>query len=360
MGSTPFSLVIDMDWGYINARMRGMKSRLLDHRTLDNLILQPDLESLIAELEKTPYHDDIVEARGRYAGMPCIEYALRKNFVRTFRKVLAFSQKEEAEQYIRIFLHRWDIQNIKTILRGKNIHVTNEEILDCLVPVGELDTVTLTELVRQQDPKAVIDLLATWRIPWAKPLTTAFPEFARSGDLGMLECALDRYYYEETLHAVKAPGANNMVIRNIISLEIDIVNIKTVLRMIRDQIDPEEAQKFLLEGGQEFDIGKLSRLLALHTIDEALAEMAASRYRFLAAIPEAAVKEQKISVIEKELERYLVTQGTRAFLGDPLSVASLIGYFWAKYNEITNIRVIARCKTADFPIEHLREELVYV
>ena len=68
--------------------------------------------------------------------------------------------------------------------------MTNEEILDCLVPVGELDEVTLTELVRQQDPKAVIDLLGTWRIPWAKPLTTAFPEFARSGDLGTLKCAL--------------------------------------------------------------------------------------------------------------------------------------------------------------------------
>ena len=72
------------------------------------------------------------------------------------------------------------------------------------------------------------------------------------------------------------------------------------------------------------------------------------------------MRAQKISVIEKELERYLVRQGTRSFTADPLSVASLIGYFWAKYNEITNIRVISRCKTADFPVEHLREELIYV
>jgi V/A-type H+/Na+-transporting ATPase subunit C len=349
-----------MDWGYINARMRGMKSRLLNHRTLDNLILQPDIESLIGELEKTPYRDDIIEAKGRYAGMPCIDYALRKNFVRTFQKILDFAKKEEAGHYIRIFLHRWDIQNIKTILRGKNIHVTNDEILDCLVPVGELDEVTLTELVRQQDTKAVIDLLATWRIPWAKPLTAAFPEFARSRDIAMLECALDRYYYEDALRAVKAPDANNTMIRTILAIEIDVVNIKTVLRMVRDRIDPEDAEKFLLDGGQEFDHKQLFRLLTSKSIGDALAEMAASRYRFLSGIPEAAVKAQKISVIEKELERYLVKQGTRAFLGDPLSVASLVGYFWAKYNEITNIRIISRCKTADFPIEQLREELVYV
>jgi V/A-type H+/Na+-transporting ATPase subunit C len=349
-----------MDWGYINARMRGMKSRLLDHHTLDNLILQPDLDSLIGELEKTPYRDDIIEAKGRYSGMSCIEYALRKNFVRTFRKILAFAKEEEAGQYIRIFLHRWDVQNIKTILRGKNIHVTNEEILECIVPAGELDEATLTELVRQQDPKSVIDLLAIWKIPYARPLTTAFPEFAKTGDLGQLECALDRYYYDDALFTVRAPTSNNAMIRNILSLEIDVVNIKTVLRMIRDHIEPEEAKKFLLTGGREFDLKKLGQFLALKSVEDALAELAKTRYRFLTGTPETALRAQKISVIEKQLERYLVQQGTKSFIGDPLSVASLIGYFWAKYNEITNIRIISRCKTADFPVEHLREELVYV
>ena len=53
-------------------------------------------------------------------------------------------------------------------------------------------------------------------------------------------------------------------------------------------------------------------------------------------------------------------KGVGAFLLDPLSVASVIGYFWAKYNEIANIRIISRCKTADVSPEMLREELVYV
>jgi V/A-type H+-transporting ATPase subunit C len=353
-----------MDWGYTNARMRGMKSRLLDPHTLDNLVLQPDIESLISELQKTTYREDLIEAQGKYSGMSCIDHALRNNFVRTFRKILDFSKEKEAWLYISIFLHRWDVQNIKTILRGKNIHVTNEEIIDCLIPAGELDEVTLTELVRQPDMKAVIDLLATWRIPYATPLTVAFPEFVKTGDLGRLECALDRYYYENALFAVKARSSNNAIIRNIISLEIDVVNIKTALRMIRDRVEPEEARKFLLFGGLELDAKffdkKLDRFLSLTTIEDALAMLANTRYRFLSGTPESALRAQKISVIEKQLERYLIQQGVRSFMGDPLSVASLIGYFWAKYNEITNIRVISRCKTADFPVENLREELVYV
>jgi V/A-type H+/Na+-transporting ATPase subunit C len=349
-----------MDWGYTNARIRGMKSRLLDHHALDTLILQPDLESLLGELENTPYRDDIVTARGKYSGLACVEHALRDNFTRTFRKILGFVRQEEAEQYITIFLRRWDVQNIKTILRGKNIHVTNEEILDCIVPAGALDEATLTELVRQPDVRAVVDLLATWRIPYAVPLTEGFAAFAKSGNLSELECSLDRYYYWDALDKVKVPSANHAMIREILATEIDVLNLRTILRMINDKVSPEDAAPFLIEGGRDFDAKKLDHLVRFPTSDEVITALGTTRYRFLGTSQEPGIRSQKLSVIERQLERFLVEQGVKLFREDPLSVASLIAYFWAKYNEITNIRIISRCKTADFPVEHLREELVYV
>ena len=130
--------------------------------------------------------------------------------------------------------------------------------------------------------------------------------------------------------------------------------------MIRDHIDPKEAKKFLISGGKEFDQRKLDYLLTLHSIEDVVEELKKTPYRFLAALPPSALRTQKISVIEKQLEKFLVQHGVSAFLCDPLSVASVIGYFWAKYNEITNIRIISRCKTADFPLDQLKEELVYV
>jgi V/A-type H+-transporting ATPase subunit C len=352
--------VIEMDYGYVNARIRGMKSHLLDRHIFEDLIFQPDLDSLISHLEKTPYKEDIIEAKVQYSGVLCIEYALRKNFTRTFRKILDFVRESEAERYIRIFLHRWDVQNIKTILRGKNIHITNEEILECLVPAGELDEVTLTELIRQPDVRAVIDMLATWRIVYAKPLTEKFGEFYEKGDLAILECALDKYYYKEALESVKTRSYNNVLIRDILATEIDVVNLRTILRMIRDHVDSAEAQEFLIEGGKELSPDIVNQFIALHSIEEVLKELEQTPYRFLADIPEIAIKTQKISVIEKQLEKFLIRKGVNAFFGDPLSVASVIGYFWAKYNEITNIRIISRCKTVDLPDEQLKEELVYV
>jgi V/A-type H+-transporting ATPase subunit C len=349
-----------MDYGYANARIRGMKSRLMDRKALEGLINIPDIDSLIIELENTQYKDDIQDAMTKYRGIDCVEYALRKNFTRTFKKILGFVEDQVAEKYIKIFLDRWDIQNIKTILRGKNIHATPEEMIECLMPAGELDEKTLIELIKQPDIKSVIDVMATWDVEYSRVLTKKFREYQNDKDLIVLENALDRHYYESSLKKVCGASYDETVIKSILSTEIDIVNIKTVMRMIRDRIEPEDAVKFLIEGGKRLRIEKLNQMLETKSLKGALDLLADTSYRPVADIPEEYLKKEKISVIEKKLDRLLIKNGISAFSYDPLSIAISIGYFWAKFNEITNIRIISRYKTSDLPEEWLKEELIYV
>jgi V/A-type H+-transporting ATPase subunit C len=352
--------VVRVEYDYINARIKGMKSRLLDPHVYETLILKPDIESVIAELENTPYKEEIEKASVQYSGIACIEVALRKDFTNAFRKILKYMKGGDAEVYIRILLGRWDVQNIKTILRGKNIHVTSAEIIECLVPAGELDDVTLIELIKQQDVKAVIDLLATWGIDYAKPLTRNFREYSEKRDLAVLEYAIDRFYFEHALKTLKEDGYDDHVIRDMVMTEIDVTNIKSVLRMIRDHIEIEEAQGYLIKGGITLNPEKLLSMVKSGTLEGAIKPLETTPYSFLSKVPEEVFKAQKISVFEKELEKYLIKQGSGRILGDPLSIAIAVGYIWAKYNEITNIRIIARCKTADIPEKEVRGELVYV
>jgi V/A-type H+-transporting ATPase subunit C len=353
-------MVVRVDYDYVNARIRGMKSRLLEHSAFETLIRKPDVESIIAELGNTAYKEEIDKASVQYSGIMCIEVALRKDFTNAFRKIYGYLEGEDAERYIKILLGRWDIQNIKTILRGKSIHVTSAEIHECLVPAGELDDTTLIELIKQPDVKAVIDLLATWRIDYAIPLTRHFKEYSEKRDIAVLEYAIDRFYYENALAAVKGDSYDDRIIREMVMTEIDVTNIKNVLRIIRDKIEIEEAQNYLIDGGISLDIEKLLAMVIPGTLAGAIKQLETTPYSFFSKVPEEDFKAGKISVFEKELEKYLVKRGIIRFLGDPLSIAIPIGYVWAKYNEVTNIRIIARCKTADVPEDELREELVYV
>ena len=356
----PYSMVIRVDFEYVIARVRGMKGRLLDTSVLETLIAKPDIESIIAVLENTAYKRELEKASVQYSGIMCIEVALRKDFTNAFRKIFNLLEGENTEKYVKVLLSRWDVQNIKTILRGKNVHMIPAEILDCLVPAGELDDITLIELIKQPDVKAVIDLLATWGIEYAEPLTRNFKEYTEKRDLAVLEIAIDKFRYENAIDAVKGDSYDDRIIREMIAIEIDVTNIKTVLKVIRDKIDVEEAKTFLINGGSKLDIKRLLAMIHTGTIEGATKHLGTTPYNFLLKLPQEAFKAGKISVFEKELEKYLVKKGISKFFGDPLSIAIIVGYLAAKYNESTNIRIIARCKTADFTEKELREELIYV
>ena len=96
------------------------------------------------------------------------------------------------------------------------------------------------------------------------------------------------------------------------------------------------------------------------TIEGALKLLERTPYQFISKIPPEYIAAEKISAFEKELERYLVKKSVALFLGDPLSIAIPIAYIWAKYTEVTNIRVIARCKLTEVPEKELREALISV
>jgi V/A-type H+/Na+-transporting ATPase subunit C len=351
---------VNVEYDYINARIKGMKSRLLDPPVFESLLLKPDVDSIIAELENTPYKEEIERATIQYSGIKCIEVALRNDFTKAFRKIFGFMKGGESETYITILLSRWDIQNIKTILRGKNIHIPSSEIIECLVPAGQLDETTLIELIKQPDVKAVIDLLATWGIEYAKPLTRNFKEYSEKRDISILEYAIDKFYYENAMDKLSGDSYDDRIILDMISTEIDVTNIKNVLKMIRDKIEIEQAETFLIKGGITLDIEKLLSMLRSGTLEGAMKFLDITPYKFLSELHEDVFKREKISDFEKELEKYLVKRGISRFLGDPLSISVAVGYVWAKYNEITNIRIIARCKTADITEKEIREELIYV
>ena len=344
----------------MNARIRGMKGRLLDRDALERLIVKTDVEGVMTELQRTAYQEAIEKASVRFSGMACIETAVRNDFTQAFRKVLGYVRGEDAEKYIRILLGRWDLQNIKTILRGKNIHVPASEIMECLVPAGELDEITLGELVKQPDVKSVIDLLATWQIVYAQPLTQNFKAYLERRDLTVLEYAIDRFSFDYALATLKGNSYDDQILRQMIMTEIDVTNVKTVLKLIRDRTTVEDAGQFLLEGGSSLGLEKLESLLRAGSIEAAVKQLRATPYEFRGMIPADVFIQEKISVIEKELDKLLIRKGVSHFFKDPLSIALAVGYLWAKYNEVTNIRIIARCKTADISERVLREELLYV
>lgn len=348
------------DYGYSNARIRGMRSRMLSRAVLDDLIGAPDINQFIQRLMDTEYAADLDEAliKGRNAG--AVDDALKNNMVRIYRKVLGFLN-EEAGYVVATLLGRWDVFNLKTIIRGKQMHLSVAEIQEALIPAGQLTAVDLLALCGQDDVRAVVDTAVTWGLPFSQAMREGFSEFARTGELASLELALDRYYAEWAHNRLKSKRQSIATSKRILGIQIDITNLVMVMRLQKADTESIDPEQFFLEGGAAIHQPLYVELAKMSDIDEVLDHLRGTPYGH--TLDDVAVKfieENSISVFERALEDYLMRRAVSLGTGDPLGVGVSISYLWAKQNEITNLRIIVKGKAVGMPVERVRRELILV
>ncbi len=399
------------DYGYFNARLRGMKTSLLTGGDYEAMLKSSGVRHLMEIVHRTGLKPDLDKALIRYQGIEALEEAFKADFIHACRKVLDITEGRQ-RRLVRILLRRWDVFNIKSLLRGKHAEMTPPEISGALVPAGELDDLALRELAGQPGVKEVVDLLATWDFSLADPLVENLDGYYHDHSLVRLESGLDKAYFEESLRATRGPGRNRRLVNTLLRSEIDIVNVMGKIRLILDDIDtyvetkeertarkkkemaearrrkreerrklkkpvpprvwrtpatagreippPPSIQTCFIQGGRELggerlgdllrtrSIGELLRLLS----DTSLGRLISAEIMELEMIPDP-------GIFERSMEVDLVKRLTSVYRREPLGIAMAVSYLWMRYNQLVNLRIISRGKEFNIPENILRAEMVY-
>ena len=341
-----------------------MKTRLLQQDTYGELLGRKSLEEFIASLSATPYKPEIEVALSKYGGFPCVAEALRRHFSHTMSLIKSFFEGPP-RSLIDTVLARWDLFNLKAILRGRIIGISSQEITDAVVPAGEFGGAELEETARQVDLEASVALIAARHAEYAQPLAEAISVYGEHQDLSLLELALDKFYYDRVMRRTRGIDNNAALVRELIGAEIDLNNMMMVLRLCGREGIREELQErygagdfspLLIASGETLSFQRLSQLDPSATREEAMQQMAGTPYgRILTSFTNGSLPR-----IERELERYVTHLGIDMFFRDPLGIAIPLGYIWAKENELRNLRIIARYKARGLGAEQIREELILV
>jgi len=352
--------VPETDAGYANARLRGMRSHLLPPAFYERLIEAPDLPGVIKDLMDTEYGPDLEEqlVRGRTAAV--IDDALKNNMVHAYQKVFKFLHPN-ARKLLSTLLGRWDVFNIKTILRGAHFHVSPDDIKTSFFPVGYLSTEELEALAKFDDVNTVITTMAMWGYVYAAPLRRAFPEYSRSKDLAPLELALDQQYAEWAASRLKGGAADVDVARKVLGMQIDTSNLVMVFRLLKADAASLKVENYFLEGGTVVRRKQFLELAKLSDVDEVLDYLKNTPYA--TALDAAALRyleNASIPVFERALEDLLMRRALLSGLHDPHGVGVAIAYLFGKQNEITNVRIIVKGKAVGMPADRVREELILV
>jgi len=348
------------DYGYSNARIRGMRSRLLKAEKLDQLIGATDIRQIIQELTHTEVGPFLEETLIHGLTATSVDEALKRNLVATYRKVLGFLN-DEAFDICTTLLGRWDVFNMKSIVRGKHMHLSSEEIGEGLLPVGALSQIDLDALIGQGDLRSVVDLASTWELPQAAALRDGYQEYQRTGELADLELALDHYYAEWASKRLARKKPNYAIARSMLHQQVDMLNLVMIFRAARENLPAEQAKDYFLLGGADLQLDTFLRLCAMSDIDEILDGLKGTRYSAL--LDEAALvylESLSVAVFERALEDHFMRGVLRLAGTDPLGIGIPIAYLWGKQNEVTNLRIIVKGVAVGMPAERTRKELILV
>ena len=174
---------------------------------------------------------------------------------------------------------------------------------------------------------------------------------ASSGDPQAADLLLDRAYYTEMLAAAKA--ARSPFLEGYVRLSIDSVNLRSVVRAARMGKGPDFLRRVLLPEGNV----KTDSLLAAGAGAADLAGVFAHTYLTAAAQEGAeAMRGGSLTQFERLCDNALtayLSQGKRVAFGEH----PLIGYLYAKENELTTIRIILTGRLAGLDAETIRERL---
>ena len=341
------------DFPYINARVRAMRSRLLKPAQIDDLVAVPSMASYLQALAATPYSSDLQEALVRYEGLRAVDDALARNLQRTTRSILGFADGPP-QKLITVLLLRWDLANLRAIVRGKQAGWPAEEILAAVMPAGTLSEVVLKEMAGYPTITALAGTLDALDHPFAAPLAEGAAEYAKTNDPLSIELRLERAYADYVLRQSHG-GSDARVLREMLTNEIDSANVKTALKLASaGGLSKEQRLRYFIPGGRLTTERIFLNLSSDQTQAQAWAHIRAQGFP-------AKDLPRDLIAFERDLDLHLAqAMADRYIGGDPLGLDIIIGYLAMKSAEVANLRLIARGKFLGLAAEAVRRELARV
>lgn len=339
---------------YVSTRMRVRKAKLIpreEYLRMLNMGL-PEFTRLIEEME---YKREIDELSASFTGVDLIENAMSWNLAKEYQRIIALAPGE-MKGFTRDYLHKWDIQNILTILRGKQLGLSDGKIRAVLVPAGALDAAALDRMIAESSIERVVETLPIK--PIADILSEKLSAALESHSFGDLENELYKYYYATLLKAARGGMKGGLPFLKYVMFEIDIKNITNLFRVRAQGAKDSDTHGFWIEGGS-FKADELERLTAVESLEEVVDSLKKKvKIPVLNDALEELREKKPVYAIENALTAAQLNQMDKMSKRNPFSISPLLVYLERKKYEVANLRALARGKQSGLSAETLEKYLV--
>ena len=316
----------------INARIKVMRTELMERGTLEEAITASSYPEYLRVLSESTLREDLGDAAARGAGLRDLDASLSQNYLRTVQRLQNLAVGPTARE-ISALVMRYDLANLKTLVRGVQAGRSPADVEAGLVPAGSIRPAVLQAAASSADVASLAQTLALGGGPLGQVLRAAVTGGAT--DPLELEVALDQGYYRSVIANVRGAG-----VRRYFTREIDVRNLLTALQLrgVGGQA------RFFVPGGRDVTEGDFLRVAGG---DNTLGSAE------LSPILDA----PDLGGAEAAARHILDSASSNIAMSDVLGAGVALDFLRRKEQEIAKLRLIGRAKYYDLPAEQIRREI---
>lgn len=279
------------------------------------------------------------------------EKILNKELVKVYQRISDVTPDKNISQYL---IEKYNFHNLKLIV--KEI-IQEEDYSKIYSPMANLDSAYIKrELMTSGD--GGFDLPGVGKIEdrdiylsYAKKALEAYRE---TENPAMIDISLDKSYYERELDLAEETGIESLI--DYTKEAIDLINIKTLLRIRGQKLDFDHLKNSLIEGGNLAKSDVLSMLSA--NTEEIVSKTSSLKINSYLrdSLDRDRDETENLLNLEKAIDDHFMDFAKKA-KSMTYGPEVLLGFLIAKEQEIKNLRIIFISKLNSLPKDFTRERL---
>ncbi len=326
-------------FAYLHTRVSLFAGQLLGATQLDALIDQP-------------YGEEAQETAQAATDMHYIGDLDQNNvnILLSELSVLVRPLSGSARDLLAYWAHRFELGNLKTIIRGKMASQPQQAIEAQLQDMGRFTSLPISELLQSDSTAELLRRLE--QTPYAEIAHQARHLLEQGEQLFALDAALDRRYFAGLARRGSTTDESSVqLLRSLVGSIIDRVNLVWLLRYrYAYNLPAAQAYYLLIPASHRLQPQRLQQIAQCASFEEAIAALPAPFDSILAGVTNT-------TEVTLRLEKESWRIATHALNHSSFNVARALAYMMLRERDLRRLRAIVRGRNMQMPPAMIRTAL---
>jgi V/A-type H+-transporting ATPase subunit C len=325
---------------YVVIRSHALISKLFTMEQIKDFADSKDVEEFLGKLSKTSY--GIIEIDKSSMVAMALEKVIYEKFLERVLKIVDITPQKIGEFLKSYYYLRFEILNLKRIIRGKFSGQPSDSIIDSLVPMNPYLIPSYEKLVNSLTLKEVIDNLKNTQY---SGVTQKMDLYEQYDAIWPFELALNHIYAKTIFEKVKSlPERDRRIIYKIVEYETDIENF---LIAVKQSQEPKAGMNLeeVFPATYNISLDTLREVIesknpqkVIESLDENYSKVLSSIYTGDVALIRTGLRQQKCHAVTNALavNRFGFNVIMAYLIYSEIEKDNLVGIGWGKAQGISS------------------------